>query len=394
MLVVAGVLLITPFVAAAPEIPVVSYIRTWPIGSEPSDMDRGQRWNADDIQGNLLSTINIAFGLLEGNRIYIKDMMEQRSETDPSITIEPFSNLFDELAKVKARYPHLKLNLSVGGWEADGFSDMALTAESRSEFIQDAQAWVKRYNLDGIDIDWEYPVGPPWGGLPIVTRPEDAETYILLLAELRSAFDALSQELGRPLTVTVAVPASGWFPEAIDVVAVQEHVDYLKLMSYDYYGSWSGTTGHASNLYNNPEDPEWGGWSTDQAVNAYLNAGIRPEKLLLGVPFYARAWKGVNSENNGLFQSYGESAFEHGLNFMDIQGKFLTDPSYIRYWDDMAKAPYLYNGDIFITYEDEEALAYKVAYIKEKGLAGIMIWEYAHDLQAELLKSLNDSIAK
>lgn len=379
-------------VVEGPDVPVVSYIRTWPIGSEPIDMEAGQRWSADDIRGDLLSTINIAFGLLDGNKIYIKDLVDQPGEVTPGVTVKAFDTLFDEIARVKAAYPHMKVNLSVGGWDADGFSDMALSVASRYEFIADAMDWIKKYNLDGVDVDWEYPVGPPWGGLPIVTRPEDADTYIMLLREMRTAFDVLSEELGRPLTLTVAVPASPWFIDAIDVLAVQEKVDYLKLMSYDFYGGWSGQTGHAANLYNNPNDPD--GWSTDQAVTAFLNAGIRPEKLLMGVPFYARAWRGVGPDNDGLFQPYASSAYDDGLNWMDIQSKIMTDPSYVRYWDDVAKAPYLYNGDVFITYEDAQSLAHKVEYIRAKGLAGIMIWEYGHDLDADLLSALNEAIKR
>ncbi|HHT06867.1 MAG TPA: glycoside hydrolase family 18 protein [Hydrogenispora sp.] len=375
-----------------PPIPIVAYIRTWPIGSEPADMDRGQRWGADQIRGELLTTLNLAFGHLDGNKIYIRDLKERPGVTDENIIIPAFDNLFAEIATLKQRYPHLKVNLSVGGYGAEGFSDLALKAEHRTEFILDALNWISKYGLDGIDLDWEYPVGPPEGGLPIVTRPEDAENYVLLLQEMRIALDAFAKILNRPLTLTVAVPASLWFLEAIDVLAVQEEVDYFKLMSYDYYGGWSKTTGHAANLYNNPDDPEQGGWSTDQAVTAFINAGVKPEKILMGVPFYARAWRGVPSQNNGLYQEYAEAAYPDGLTYMDIQAKILTDPSFKRYWDDLAKAPFLYNGDLWITYEDAESLAYKVEYIKEKGLAGIMIWEYAHDINAELLEALNRSI--
>lgn len=377
-----------------PSVPVVSYLRTWPIGSEPIDMQEGVRWSADDVQGELLSTINIAFGLLDGNKIYIKDLVDQPGEVNPEVTVKAFDNLFDEIATLKARYPHLKVNLSVGGWGAEGFSDMALSVASRTEFIADALDWIKTYNLDGMDIDWEYPVGPEWGQ-EIKSRPEDADNYVALLTEMRTAFDTLGEELGRPLSLTVAVPASTWFPPVIDIPAVQAQVDYLKLMTYDFYGSWSATTGHAANLYNNPEDPEWGGWSTDQTVNMYLDAGAVPEKLLLGVPFYARAWYGVDrGDSDGLFQPYRESAYDDGLNWMDIQSKIMPDPGFVRYWDDVAKAPYLYNGDLFITYEDAESLGHKIDYIREKGLAGIMIWEYGHDLDADLLQSLNDHIER
>ncbi len=378
-------------VHAAPNIPIVSYLRTWPIGSEPADMQEGVRWNADNIKGDLLSTINIAFALLDGNTIYIKDLDDQPGEVDPEVIIPAFTNLFDEIAKIKTEYPHIKINLSIGGWGADGFSDMALTKASRTQFINDVAGWLINYNLDGVDIDWEYPVGPEWGQ-EITSRPEDADNYVALLSEMRKTFDSLEKKIDRNLSITVAIPASTWFPETIDVKAVQEHVDYLKLMTYDFYGAWSDTTGHASNLYNNPADPEWGGWSVDQTVSMYMAAGVTPKKILLGVPFYGRAWSGVNPSADGLFQEYAEPLYEDGINWMDIKDKILTDSSFKRYWDNVAKAAYLYNGDVFITYEDEETLANKVDYIMEKGLGGIMIWEYGHDINAELLHSLNDAI--
>ncbi len=378
-LVLSSILSLSLPAFAEPEIPIVSYIRTWPLGSDPAQIDLGVNWTAADIQGELLTTINIAFAHLDGNTIFMVD------------ADRTFPDLWEQVAAAQEKFPHLKFNLSVGGWGADGFSDMALSAESRGEFIADVSEWVRKYNLDGIDIDWEYPVGPEWGQ-EIKSRPEDADNYVALLAEMRSAFDKLGEELGKHIAVTTAVPASTWFPGVIDLVAVQEHVDYLKLMGYDYYGAWSATTGHLANLYNNPEDPEWGGWSTDQAVNMYLDAGVLPEKILMGVPFYGRAWDGVEDENDGLFQPYANSIYDDGLNFMDLQAKILPDPEFVRYWDDVAKAPFLYNGDVFITYEDQESLGHKAAYIKEKGLTGIMIWEYGHDLDAVLLKSLYDSL--
>ncbi len=361
---------------------IVSYLRTWPLGSTAEEMAQGRRWKAEDIRGELLDTLNIAFGLLEGNRLYLPALADQPE-------LPGFSNLFDELAALKAEHPHLKLNLSVGGWGAEGFSDLALSPTSRAEFAADVLRWIAKYKLDGVDIDWEYPVGPE-GGLEIKTRPEDAENYIYLLSDLRRALDGLSARLGRPLTLTTAVPALAWFPKVIDLARVQEAVDYLKLMSYDFYGGWSATTGHTANLCPNPQDPT--GWSADQAVQLYLAAGVKPEKLLLGVPFYARAWRGVSPENDGLFQPFASAAYEHGLSYTDLKERFLSDPRYVRYWDDQAKAAYLFNGDEFITYEDARSLACKADYAQRLGLAGIMIWEYGHDLSGELLEVLHTSL--
>ncbi|HPT82434.1 MAG TPA: glycoside hydrolase family 18 protein [Limnochordia bacterium] len=361
---------------------IVSYLRTWPLGSTEAEMAQGRRWSAQDIRGDLLDTINVAFALLDGTRLYLPALQDQPG-------LPAFSNLFEELAAVKARYPQVRINLSVGGWGAEGFSDLASSRASRAQFAAEAASWIGRYNLDGIDIDWEYPVGPP-GGQEIKSRPEDGENYVRLLGDLRRELNTLSAKLGRPLTLTTAVPALAWFVQVVDVARVQEQVDYLKLMAYDFYGGWSATTGHAANLFSNPQDPA--GWSGDQAVELYLKAGVQPGKLLLGVPFYARAWRGVEPKNNGLFQPFSSAAYAHGLSYNELKERFLTDPSYVRHWDDTAKAAYLYNGSEFISYEDAQSLGHKAAYARRRGLAGLMIWEYGHDLSGELLTALSKSL--
>jgi chitinase len=64
---------------------------------------------------------------------------------------------------LRKQNPNLKVLLSVGGWGARGFSGAAATQESRAVFIRSAQEIVEKYGLDGIDLDWEYPVNGAWG---------------------------------------------------------------------------------------------------------------------------------------------------------------------------------------------------------------------------------------
>lgn len=336
---------------------IVSYIRTWTID--------GQYWNRDMLKINCLTEIDIAFALIKnGAEIYIPDE-------------EKGFKIWDEVEKLKKDFPNLRIILSVGGWGADGFSDMAMNPVLRERFCKNVVDYIKKHNLDGVDIDWEYPAGE---NIPIKSRPEDRENYILLLKELRSYLDNLEKETGKKYYLSTAVPASLWFVERIDVLTASLIVDFLKVMCYDYYGSWSKTTGHHANLYENPKDPMK--HSSSKAIEAYLNKGISAKKILFGIPFYGRGWKGVRNENNGLFQPY-ESTLE-GLSFRKIK-KLISEENLKRYWDDFAKAPYLYNGDIFISYIDEEALGYIVKYVKEKNLSGVMIWEYGEDPEGELL---------
>jgi chitinase len=361
---------------------VTAYLRTWPLGSDEAEFEEGSRWSARQIHGEYLGEIIIAFAHI--------DQDDKSTIIFPDVPGDGSWDLWAESAKLKKIWPHLKQHLSVGGWGAE-FSDTAHDPDARAAFIANLCGYLERYDLDGADIDWEYPVGPDWGQ-EITSRPEDRDNYIALLTELRAAMDALGEETGKQYSLSACIPGSAWWVAKNDAVAVADIVDNLKLMSYDYYGGWSGNTGHLANLYNNPADPEWGGWSTDQAVTLYLDAGVPAEKITLGFAFYGRAWKGVEDGGaNGLFQKYTESAYPDGLAWAQIK-EFVNGGEYVRHWDDAARAPFLYNGDIFITYTDEEAIREIAAYAKEKGLGGVMVWEYGHDMDGELFSVLNESI--
>ena len=369
---------------------VSSYIRTWPV-PEAAREGGGLYWNAGMIRGEYLTDLIIAFALLEKDDVSVPYIPELKPLADGPM----FDNIWDEVAALKVKYPHLKVNVSVGGYGADGFSDMALDPALRAAFVANVCKWLEDHNLDGIDIDWEYPVGPEWGS-DIKVRPQDRQSYIALLQDLRDAFDELGARTGKRYGLSTAVPASQWFVQANDVKAAARIVDALKLMAYDYYGGWSSTTGHHSNLSNNPHDPAWGGWSTEQALDSYLWAGIPPEKIILGLGFYGHAWQGVEQgpyeDTPGLFQPYKSLPFDQGtLSYVQIKEFLKPGSGYTRYWDDLGMAPYLYNGDIWISYTDEEQIKILTDFVKEKKLGGVFVWEYCHDINADLMKVLAEN---
>jgi chitinase len=371
------------------------YLRTWPI-PEAFWVDGSPNWTADMIKGEYLTDVIIAFALLDKGNVsepYIPELRPIDGE-------EPlFANIWDEVAKLKEKYPHLRVNVSLGGYGADGFSDMANDPQLRAALVANVCKWLEDYNLDGVDIDWEYPVGPEWGQ-EIKSRPEDKKNYITLLQDLRNALDELGAKTGKRYGLSTAVPASGWFPKANDVKAAAKIVDALKLMSYYYYGGWSSTTGHHTNVSNNPRDPAWGGWSTKQALNEYLKAGIAPEKIMLGIGFYGHAWEGVKAgsrgDSPGLFQPYesvpNSPPYDQGtISWVEIEKLLQPGSGYTRYWDNVAQAPYLYNGDMWITYTDQEQIKLLTDFVKEKKLGGVFVWEYAHDMNTSLMSVLAES---
>ena len=357
---------------------VATYMRTWGLGSTTEEMDKGKHWTAEDVKGNELTSLIIAFAHIEnGTEVVVQDMDASKPNA--------FLNLPEELKKLKKTYPKLQINLSVGGWGADGFSDMAFTKENRAKFIESLITNMKKFGFDGVDIDWEYPVNGGWGTIKSV--PEDKQNFTALMTEIREAFDKLGKETGKSYGLSFAAAAGFWYFDSVELVKVAQVVDYVKLMTYDFYGGWSETTGHLSNLYDNKENDI----SDDMIVKAYLAQGVPKEKLMLGVPLYGRAWKGVkNGGTNGLYQAHGGDVYPDGVTQDDIA--LLLKQGYKRYWDDKAKVPYLYNGDVFVTYEDAESLKAKAKYVKDMDLAGIMVWEYAHNIKADLFKVIKENL--
>lgn len=296
-----------------------------------------------------------------------------------------------QLQALKARNPDLKILLSVGGWGADNFSDAALTDSSRDVFARSAVEMVKRYGLDGIDLDWEYP-GQPGPGIKY--RPEDKENFTLMLKAVREGLDQLSDERGRApgdrYLLTIA-SAGGTYFEHTEMDKLHTYLDWINIMTYDMFGSWTERTGHHTGLY--PSSEGFAPLLTSEAyVQQHLEAGIPPEKLVLGAAFYGRGWTGVEPANNGLNQPF--ERYTAAYPYTVLVQQYIDKRGFRRHWDDRASAPYLWNPDstTFITYEDPQSLREKARFVKTHGLGGIMYWEQSHDPRQELLGAIYDAL--
>jgi len=292
------------------------------------------------------------------------------------------------LVGLKKRNPDLKILVSVGGWTwSGGFSDMAMTAEGRRKFVDSAVAFVKRHDIDGFDVDWEYP-GLPGYGNP--HRKEDKENFTALMSELRAAFDKEGTAAGRHYLVTFAAGANVHeFLQTTDMAKVQAVVDFVNLMTYDFReAEGDKLAGHHGNLYLHPKDEKQ--YSADRAVRDYLAAGVPASKIVLGVPFYGRGWANVATADDGLYQP-GEPVKEKiEMRYGSLATEMVGKVGWVRRWDPVSQAPWLWHPErhIFITYDDPESLRVKSRYILENGLAGAMFWQYYSDPTGQLLGTL------
>lgn len=295
------------------------------------------------------------------------------------------------LTALKHDNPSLTVLVSVGGWLwSTNFSDVSLTRESREVFIGSVMDFLTRYDLDGLDIDWEYP-GMPGAGHPF--RSEDKENFTLLVKELRQRFTQQSAKTHKKLYLTIAAGASNQFLAHTDMTLVQRYLDTVNLMAYDYYEPDSDVnTGHHAPLLTNSADPKK--ISADASVKAFEQAGVPAEKIVLGVPFYGHIWGQVADTNHGLFQPGKPIPKAYAPYYLIVQT--MLNQGFTRYWDEKASAPYLYSSDkqMFVSYEDPESLAAKGKYVRAHKLGGIMFWDYEGDPSGTLLKSVRDSLGE
>ena len=237
--------------------------------------------------------------------------------------------------------------LSIGGWTAGGFSEMASTNKRRKSFARDCKRIVKEYGLDGIDIDWEYPSSSEAG---ISSSPADIDHFTLLMRELRKS-------LGKEYLLSCATIADARF---VDFKAIERYVDLVNIMMYDV----GNPPFHHASLYRSEMS---GRVTAEEALKAHLAAGVPLNKLVLGVPFYGRSVK-----------DFGDTAY----------GALVKRTDVVRMWDDVAKVPYLVkDGEFVCTYEDAESLAWKCKFIKDRGMRGVMYWEYRNDDEAGTLRN-------
>jgi len=284
-----------------------------------------------------------------------------------------------QLVALKSRNPRLGILLSVGGWTADGFSDAAVSAESRLAFAASAVALLREHALDGIDLDWEYP-GQDVAG--IKARPEDKRNFTLLLRTLREQLDA-----ARPGYLLTIASADHEYFDHTEMDVLQVHLDWINVMTYDFFNSATSTTGHHAGLHRSRYAAGTDRYG-DAAIRQHLAAGIPASKLVLGAAFYGRAFGDVNPLHDGLNQPF--RTFVGAFPYAELVATRIDRDGFVRRWDRVAQAPFLWNAATrtFISYEDPRSLAAKARYVRQHRLGGLMFWELSQDHDGELLDAI------
>jgi len=326
------------------------------------------------VPAERLTHVNLAFARIDASgQVVFQD--------------ERYGEAIRSLVALKARNTDLKVLVSVGGWQADGFSDAALSVRSRDAFARSAVSFIRVHRLDGVDLDWEYP-GQGVGGIEY--RSEDRENFTLLLKVLRAQLDAASDADGRAgpdrYLLTIASADREYFDHT-EMDRLHGYLDWINVMAYDFHNSLTPTTGHHAGLYPSefaaPTDR-----NSDASIRQHLAAGIPPGKIVLGVAFYGRRFEGVSDRHEGLNRTY--ASYGGDLSYAQLVDCCIDNGGFVRRWDARARAPYLWNSSTltFISYDDPESIAAKATYARLNRLGGMMFWELSQDRNGELLGAI------
>lgn len=305
-------------------------------------------YSAAQIPYEKLTHISHAFVLLAANADGALDV--------PAAMIEP-------ALISKAHAAGVKVLVSIGG--GDGiqgprFNTMAASETRRRAFVHNVHSFLRKYGYDGVDIDWEVP------------NAADRQNCTILMEELRD-------ELPSPRwLITMATPSDprNW-GQGFDIPALAPLLDFMNVMTYDYYGTWSSGTGHVSPLFQNPADPQQAG-SVKTSMDLYANQyGVPRAQLNIGTPFYGYEFDGVDT-----LWAQCSTCVNTSQNYAPYIKSRINQQGWNTNYDHVAKAPYLTNSTIpgFLTYDDPVSTARKTRYVLEKrGFGGVFMWELSAD---------------
>jgi chitinase len=315
-------------------------------------------------QAKRLTHLNVAFGIVN----------------DSKVSIEGIRRYLGYIKKIRSYNPNLNILLSTGGGNQHGHGPSTKTDEGIQILIKSTMDIVEEFNFDGIDCDWEFPCDR---GIM-----EEKYQHTKLIKGYRDALDKFENKRNKKCWLTIAAGAGKWYLNSTEIDVIHKYLDFINVMTYDMRCG-NQPTGHHTNLY----EPEGApiSYSADTAVKLFEEAGVPSEKIVIGVAFYSRRWDGVPNVNKGMHLE-AKIPGDFGPDYTAIYHIYEKSLGFIKYWDDKAKAPWLFNGDTFISYDDPESIRYKCEYVKSNGLGGIMYWEHSYDRTGILFNTIYDNL--
>lgn len=323
------------------------------------------KYMIDNIDPDLCTHIIYAFAVLDPNKMLIKPH-DSWADID--------NQFYEKFVALKKR--GVKVLLAIGGWNdsaGNKYSRLVNNKQAREKFITHVIQFLKKYNFEGLDVDWEYP--KCWQVNCKLGPSSDKKAFADFISELREAFN----EHGFLLTAAVS-PNKKVIDEGYDVPLLSEKLDWISVMAYDYHGQWDEVTGHVAPMYEHPDDIDKT-FNANFSIQYWVQKGANPRKLIMGMPMYGQSFTLASAKNNSLnSRAYGggeagESTRARGfLGYYEICDRILHKGWDVEFDVKGRMGPYARRGNQWVSFDDQAMIKHKSQYVYYNNLGGAMIW--------------------
>ena len=243
---------------------------------------------------------------------------------------------------------------------ATAFMKASETPSARTTFANSLLEIADKYQVDGFDLDWEIGV--------------NSNNFVLLCKEIKRVFATYNRKL--LLTAAVGVATGAYSSVAKDLA---NYLDYLHIMCYGMGSTDSARFETA--LYSG----SYATYSVDYAVKKYIAAGFPASKITFGIQFYVRMVTLSGSPVNPLgVSSVGSSS----ISYTSFVNNYYSKNRSLEVYNVETGSYYWYDGTTFASYDNPASIALKCQYAKDAKIAGVMYWDYGHDLSGTLLDAI------